>query len=177
VHFHTIVAWLVLWLAAHSAVAKQIQLLGGQLSFASPVDISQSHSAPGETNRYSVLTNLASADGTFLVSVTYGKHSLKAPDIADFLQQKVESYTRLNAKLPHFRWIKHQIVERDGRTWAEICLSHDNDSGAHVDTRCLSCFVNGHLLEIWALTRRAADPTRKAYVDRLIDSVRLAPRA
>jgi hypothetical protein len=42
-----------------------------------------------------------------------------------------------------------------------------------VYTRCLSCFVEGRLLEIWVLTRHAADATQKASVDRLIDSVRL----
>ena len=174
---HLGIGCLVLCLAAHSALAKQFRLLEGRLSFASPVEISQSRNAPRHIDRYSTLADLVSSDGTFSVLVTYGKHDFKAPDIGEFLQKKIEEYSKPSAKLPHFRWIKHEIVTRDGRSWAEIRLSHDNDSGAHVYTRCLSCFVRGHLLEVWALTRRAADPKQKAYVDRLIDSVQPAPKA
>src|SRR5437868_4657289 len=89
----------VLYLSAHPLPAKQIQLLDGQLSFGTPVDVSSAQTVARGTDRYSVLSDLTSADGTFSVRVTYGKHILQAPDIADFLQQKVASYTRLNQKV------------------------------------------------------------------------------
>jgi hypothetical protein len=171
--FLATVSTVIVLLAAHSTGAKQVKLLDGQLSFVSPVDISQTHTRATGTDRYSVLCDLASADGTFSLCVTYGKHTLKNPDMQNFLEQKVASYSRLNAKTPHFQWIQHRIVERNGRRWAEICFSHDNASGAPVYTRCLSCFVQGHLLEIWAITRRAVDSKQKSYVDHVIDSVRL----
>jgi hypothetical protein len=172
-----VIGCLVVFVATQSAVAKQFELLGGQLSFDTPVQMWQSRRAPPKTDRYSLLADLASHDDRFAVRVTYGKHELKDPDLSEFLRQKVESYSKINAKMPHFRWIKHEIVTRDSRSWAEIRFSHDNDSGAHVYTRCLSCYVRGHLLEVWALTRRAAQPKQKAYVDRFIDSVQLTSKA
>ena len=172
-----VIGCLVVFVAPQSAVAKQFQLLSGQLSFNSPVQMWHSRRAPPKTDRYSLLADLASHDEHFGVRVTYGRRELKDSDLSEFLRQKVESYSKPNAKMSHFRWIKHEIVTRDGRSWAEIRYSHDNDSGGHVYTRCLSCFVRGHLLEVWALTRRAAQPNQKAYVDRLIDSVQLASKA
>ena len=169
--FHVVVGGVFLWLVAELAIADQIRLLDGRLSLATPVDVSPSHCAPTQSEGFSILTDLASSDGSFSILVTYGKRSLETPNLADFLREKVSSYTALNA--PHFRWIEHRIVERNGRQWAEICFSHYNESGAHVYTRCLSCFVQGHLLEIWALTRRAADSAQKGHVNQLIDSVRL----
>src|SRR5712672_79820 len=94
--FHTLSAWLIVWFGMHSAAAKQIHLLGGQLSFDTPIDVSQSHRVPRNTDRYSILADLASPDTRFSVCATYGKHYLQAPDIARFLQLKVESYTKPN---------------------------------------------------------------------------------
>jgi hypothetical protein len=174
---HVLFVSLVLSLPVHAAIAKQIQLLHGQLSFVTPEDISEAKSPSAPSDRYSILADLASADRSFSVKVTYARHTLDAANLTDFLQEKVTLYTRLKAKLPHFTWLKHQLVERDGQRWADISFTHDNSSGFHVYTRCLSCFVHGHLLEIWALTHRAAEPTQKAGVDRVIGSVRLAPGA
>jgi len=171
--FHVVLGGLFLWFAAEVAVANQIRLLDGRLSLGTPVDVSPRRLAPTQSPQFSVLTDRTSSDGTFSVLVTYGKRSLETRNLADFLRDKVSSYNSLNGKAPHFRWIDHRVVERHGRQWAEICFSHDNASGAHVYTRCLSCFVEGHLLEIWALTRRATDFAQKSYVDQLIGSVRL----
>lgn len=168
---HIILAGVLLWVTQYTAAA--IRLLEGRLLFDSPAELSPSGSSPTHSDRYSILADLASRDHTFSVRVTYGKHTLESPDLADFLRQKVTSYDKLRTKEPHFRWIEHRIIQRNNRQWAEISFSHDNPSRAHVYTRCLSCFVDGRLLEIWVLTRRAADATERAYVDRVIDSVRL----
>jgi len=160
--------------AAEVAKAKEIRLLDGHLSLATQVEVSPSSRAPTQSERFSVLSDLTSSDGSFSVLVTYGKHSLdRPPSVADVLRGKVSSYSSLNEKARHFHWIDHRVIERNGRQWAEICFSHDNDSGAPVYTRCVSCFVHGHLLEIWALTRRAAESAQKGYVDELIGSIRL----
>jgi len=172
-HFHIAVAGVLLWLAADTAIAKELRLLDGRRSFATPVDVSPSHSSTTLSEPSSTLTDLTSSDGSFAVSVTYGRHNLGTPNLVDFLREKVSSCSRFKAKVPHFRWIQHRIVERNGHQWAEICFSHDNAFGFHVYTRCLSCFVQGHLLEIWALTFRAGDSVQKGSVDELIDSVRL----
>jgi hypothetical protein len=170
---YILLAGVLLWVTQHTAAAKQIRLLDGRLLLDSPAELSPSSSSPTRSDRYSILADLGSRDHSFSVRVTYGKHTLESPDLTDFLREKVTSYGRLQTKEPHFRWIEHQIIQRGGRQWAEISFSHHNASGAHVYTRCLSCFVDGRLLEIWVLTRRAADATQKGYVDRLIDSVRL----
>jgi hypothetical protein len=170
---HIILGGIFLWLAAEITVANQIRLLDGRLSLATPVDVSPRRLAPTQSPRFSVLTDLTSSDGSFSVLVTYGKGSLETRNLADFLRDKISSYNSLNGKAQHFHWIDHRVVERNGRQWAQICFSYDNESGAHVYTRCLSCFVEGHLLEIWALTRRATDFAQKSYVDQLIGSVRL----
>jgi hypothetical protein len=171
---HIALAGVLLWVTQHTAAAKQIRLLEGRLLLDSPAELSPSSSSPTHSDRYSILADLASRDHSFSVRVTYGKHTLESSHLADFLHEKVTSYDKLETKEPHFRWIEHRIIQRDGRQWAVISFSHDNTSGAHMYTRCLSCFVEGRLLEIWVLTRRAADATQKAHVDRLIDSVRLA---
>lgn len=170
---HVVLAGVLLWVMQHTAAAKQIRLLEDRLLLDSPTELSPSSSSPTHSDRYSILADLVSRDHSFSVRITYGKHTLQSPDLADFLHEKVTSYGRLQTKELHFRWIEHRIIQRDGRQWAEISFSHDNASGAHVYTRCLSCFVEGRLLEIWVLTRRAGDATQKVYVDRLIDSVRL----
>ena len=170
---HILLAGVLLWVTPYTAAAKQVRLLKGRLLLDTPAELSPSSSSPTRSDRYSILADLASPDHSFSVQVTYGKHTLESPDVADFLREKVTSYSRLQTKEPHFRWIEHQIIQRDGRQWAEISFSHDNASGAQVYTRCLSCFVEGRLVEIWVLTRHAADATQKASVDRLIDSVRL----
>lgn len=169
--FGIVVAMVLATVAAKAATAKQVRLLDGRLSFNTPVDVSHSTHPAKHSERYSALLDATSADGGFSVLVTYGQHTVAKPDIAEFMREKVASYTSRSSNLPHFRWIDHRITERDGQQWADICFSHDNDTGAHVYTRCLSCFVDGRLLEIWALTRRAGDSTQKAYVGRLVDSI------
>ncbi|SRR6266487_308289 len=176
-YLHAVVASSLLALAARSAVAKQIQLLHGQLSFAISEDVSEVSVSPAATDRYSVLADLASADHTFSVRVTYGKHTLQKADLADFLREKVSLFSKPGAKLPNFRWLSHDLVERQGQRWADVSFTQDTSSGSHVYTRSLSCFVHGHLLEIWALTRHAADPRQRARVDRLVDSIRLTRTA
>jgi hypothetical protein len=170
---HAVIAACLFGLPAGSVVAKQIQLLHGELSFATPEDVSQASGPIADTDRYSVLADLTSADHTFSVRVTYGKHSLKKPDLADFLQQKISSYSKPSVNRPRFRWLRHTLVERQDRQWADVSFTHDIPSGSHVYTRSISCFRRGRLLEIWVLTRRAADHTQKAGVDRLVDSVQL----
>jgi len=170
---HFVLALVLGSLAAHAATGKQIRLLDGRLSLATPLDVSTSPRPAKHSERYSALLDLASADRSFSVLVTYGRHSLQAPDVTAFMREKVTSYNSRGSNWSHFRWIHNRVIERDGCQWADICFSHDNDAGAHVYTRCLSCFVQGRLLEIWAFTRRATEPTQRTYVDRLIDSIHL----
>ncbi len=174
---YPVIAAALLTFTQHSTAAKQIQLLHGQLSFVTLDDVSDAGGSRVDTDRYSILADLASADHTFSAQVTYGKQSHKKPNLADFLHQKVSMYSKPSAKLPHFHWLNHELVERQGEQWAAVSFTHDNVSGSHVYTRCLSRFVRGRLLEIWALTRRAGDPTQRARVDRLVESIHLAPTA
>jgi hypothetical protein len=169
---HSFLLLTLVLVASRSVAAKQIRLLDGQLSLNTPVEMSASTRQRKQSDRYSVLIDLDARNHSLSVNVTYGRHTLQKPDIGDFLRHKVSSYGQ-SAVLPHFHWIEHRVVERDGQQCAEVRFSHDNDNGAHVYTRCLSCFIHGRLIEVWALTRRADDAKHTALVDRLIGSVHL----
>ena len=101
--FYIILGVVLLWVAAEVAKAKEIRLLDGHLSLATQVDVSPSSCAPTQSERFSVLSDLTSSDGSFSVLVTYGKHSLDTPpSVADILRGKVSSYSSLNEKARHF---------------------------------------------------------------------------
>jgi len=171
---HIFILGFLLSVTLHTAAAKPIRLLRGRLFIDSPVELSPSNTFPKDPDRYSILADLVSPDHSLSVCVAYAKHTAESHDLADFLQGKVTSYNQLQTMKPHFRWIEHRLIQRDGRPWAfVISFSHDEANGAHVYTRSLTCLVDHRLLDIWVLTLRAADAAQKASVDRLIDSVRL----
>src|ERR1700747_1456102 len=115
-----VLAGVLLCFTQYTTAAKQIRLLDGRLVLDSPVELLPTSSSPTHPDRYSILADLASPDRSFSVQVTYGKHTRESPVLGDFLHEKVTSYSRLKTKEPHFRWIEHGIIQRDGRQCAEI---------------------------------------------------------
>jgi hypothetical protein len=172
----TLFGLVTLLATADSAASRTIHLLDGKLSLEVSRDLLEKSKQSKSDARYVKVTSLESPDRRLSVLVTYGKHIMKASDLQPFLDYKVSSYSKLKARHPRFRWLEHALVERDGREWAEVRFVHDISSpiGTDVYTRCISSVVDGHLLEIWVLTRAPRDPAQKAAVDKIIDSVQIA---
>jgi len=160
---------------ATSVLGKRVELLQGDLSLDVPSELSPGSQQSEAPHDYDIIGYLRSADRRVSVKVTYGKHDLDPKNLSAFLQEKVVDYSRLQKKLPHFRWLNHSIVDRSGREWADISFAHGhmNTTKTEAYARCLSCIAHRHLLEIWVVTHRMPDPGEKALVDRIISSVRL----
>jgi hypothetical protein len=120
--------------------------LDGRLLLEVPSDFSEGNPRKANPN-YVELTSLQPADKRFSVLVTYGKHIVKTPNFERFLDDKIKSYARLKKKYHHFDWLKHAMIKRDGRDWAEVSFAHDlsRPYGPEAYTRCISTLLDGRL--------------------------------
>src|SRR5262249_52927197 len=117
------------------------------------------------------LVALVSPDHELSVLATYGNHAMRRHELQRFLDARVNSYGRLQEKHPHFHWINHELVERQGHEWAQLSFTRDISSPASGETyaRSVSTVFEGHLFELWALSRTG----QKADVDQIIDSLQI----
>ena len=151
-----------------SAFGRGIELLRGEVSLDVPaaLEATAPPSAVHGSNNYDVIAYFSSADRRVSVEATYGKHYVDPKELPAFLDQKIAEYSTLDAKLPHFRWLSHSIVERGGQQYADISFAHGhkNTTKTEAYTRCISCIVGRHLLEIWVVTHRMPNPADKKLV-------------
>jgi len=160
---------------AHAASLKTIRLLDGKVTFAVPSDLGQVNRQPRQYARSVDLIALESSDHRLSVLATYGRLPMLRRALPGLLDGKVNAYTNSSARYPHFRWIDHVLVERQGREWAQVCFTHDLPpaSGGEAYSRSVSTVLEGHLLEVWALSRAAHESSQRAAVDRIIDSLQV----
>jgi hypothetical protein len=156
---------------AQASSLKTIRLLDGKVWFAVPSDLAQITRQIGPEAHCVDLIAMVSPDHHLSVLATYGNHAMRRHELQNFLDQKVTSYSKLVERHPHFHWINHGLVERQGREWAQVSFAHDGSSpaGAEIYTRSVSTVLEGHLLELWALSRMG----EKTVVDQIIDSVQV----
>jgi hypothetical protein len=78
----------------------------------------------------------------------------------------------LNGSDPHFRWISHGLIERQGREWAQLSFARKlppPESG-EAYMRSICTVFEGHLLQVWARSHAG----EKAAADRIIDSLQIS---
>ena len=157
--------------------AKRVELLRSDVALDIPAELSPAlpPRAAVHPDRYDVVAYFCSSDSRVSVLLTYGKHDGDPTQLPAFLQQKVAEYGELNKKLPHFRWLTHSIVERDGQQYADMSFAHGHKNTTKTETysRCISCVVRRRLLEVWVVTDRMPNSTDKRLVDHIAGSVRV----
>ena len=162
-------------LAAGGAAQTPASLLGGKLTFSVPPNFKKS---PDDSS----LASYEAADGDEWVSVSLAGAPLRPGGLEAWMERKKASYT---ADLPpeireHLRWTVKKIVMRHGVEWADLrfdCVPDgpDGKDRAILYTRFLATTIDGKLLEFVFSGNLTADAKRKAALDRMADSVKLAP--
>jgi hypothetical protein len=160
-----------------TALAKRVELLRGDVTLDIPPELSPAPPPPValHPDRYDVIAYFSSSDRRVSVLITHGKHDGDPTQLPAFLEQKVAEYGELSRKLPHFRWLTHSIVEQDGQQYADISFAHGhkNTTKTEAYSRCISCIVRRHLLEVWVVTHRMPNSADKRLVDHVATSVRV----
>jgi hypothetical protein len=162
---------------ADGSSLKAVRVLDGQVSFSVPKELVPLTSRSNVEARYDDLIALQTADRRLCAVAKVGRYPMQRHQLQSFLDAKVASCANLKTQHPHFRWVNHRLLERQQREWAEVCFRYDRSPppGREAYARSVSTVVNGHLVEVWAMSRAAEQPGEKAIIDRIIDSVKLLP--
>jgi hypothetical protein len=170
------IVFTVFVLAASVAAQTPVSLLGGKLTFTVPSNFRKS---PDDE---SSLASYEAADGDEWASVSLAGKPLRPGGLEAWMERKKASYT---ADLPpeireHLRWTVKKIVKRHGVEWADLrfdCVPDGPDGKDHaiLYTRFLATTIDGKLLEFVFSGNLTADAKRKAALDQMADSVKLAP--
>jgi hypothetical protein len=112
-------------------------------------------------------------------SIERGTHGLTPKELTQYKDRKVAEYTKGLSWLPNMKWLKKDLVQRDGRTWADLRFiglrekARDNRDGL-LYTRILATSYEGQLLELSFTSNTDENPATKDAIDRMVDSVKLA---
>jgi hypothetical protein len=175
---------LLMWLVALSCLTtaegsslRTVRVLDGQVSFSVPKELGHLNSRSNVEDRYDDLIALQTPDRRLCAVAKVGRYPMQRHQLQRFLEAKVASCANLKTQHRHFHWINHRLVERQQREWAEVSFKYDRSPppGREAYGRSVSTVLNGHLVEVWAMSRAAEQPGEQAVIDRIIDSVKLLP--
>jgi hypothetical protein len=111
-------------------------------------------------------------------AILRGTHGLTPNGLAGYKDRKVAEYTKGLSWLPNLRWLKKDLVKRDGRTWVDLRFiglrdGAKNDRDGLLYTRFLATSYKGQLLEVSFTSNTDDNPKTKDAIDRMVDSVKL----
>jgi hypothetical protein len=111
-------------------------------------------------------------------AVLRGTNGLDPAGLDAYKAKKIADYTKGLSWLPKLTWLKTDVTTIAGRSWADLCFigqleGTKNPRDGMMYTRIFSTSYEGQLLEIMFTSNTDKNPTTKAKIDRMIDSVRL----
>jgi tetratricopeptide (TPR) repeat protein len=163
--------------ANDQAAGTTVSLLDGKLKLAIPADFSRDPDDPKEPKTVAKFSGPDGAWGTVL----RGTHGLTPDELEGYLKMRVAGYNKGFKWLPkdsHLQWLKKEIVTIDGRKWADWSFvptmkGRKDYSHNPVYTRNLTTSYKGQLLEINFTSNLNTDPSLKAEIDHIMESVHL----
>lgn len=111
-------------------------------------------------------------------TITRGTHGLQPEGLTNYMEKKVEKFTKGLSWLPRLDWLKKEIVTINGRKWVDLrYIAPRKDAKDARDglmyTRMLATSYAGQLLEIMFTSNTDPSPALKDKIDRVFESVRL----
>jgi hypothetical protein len=167
---------LVAILSAEKVRAEgEVRLLDGKLS----LDLAGTFVAekkPGSSKQSIADYKARNSDGWG--AVTRGTHGLEPDGLANYMANKVASYTKGLSWLPRLVWLKKEIVTIDGRPWADICFIAPRENAKEARdglmyTRIRGTSYQGQLLEIIFTSNTDPKAELKEKIDKVVESIKL----
>jgi hypothetical protein len=159
--------------------AGAVSLLDGKLRIDVPGDWVRDPEDPKEPKTVAKFSH--QGEGGAWGEVLRGTHGLTPDKLDGYLKMRVAEYTKGFNWLPkdsHLEWLKKEIVNMDGRKWADwryvpMKKGVKDYRNNPVYTRFLTTSYKGQLLEVTFTSNLDTDPKLKAEIDHIMDSVHL----
>lgn len=157
------------------AEAEPVSLLDGKLKLET-TDAFVVDSGPKSSKQSIADFKGRSSDGWG--AILRGTHGLQPEGLANYMENKVASYTKGLSWLPRLSWLKKEIVTIDGRKWADIRFIAPREKAKDpldglMYTRILATSCGGQLLEIMFTSNTDPNRSLKEKIDKVIESVKL----
>jgi hypothetical protein len=156
--------------------AEPVSLLDGKLKF----DTTDSFVPAKDSKKSSKqsIADFAARNSDGWGAVTRGTHGLPPDGLSNYMERKVESYTKGLSWLPKLNWLKKEIVTINGRPWADMIYiaPRQNPKNARdglMYTRIFGTSYKGQLLEFLFTSNTDENPALKDKIDKVIESVTL----
>jgi hypothetical protein len=111
-------------------------------------------------------------------AIVRGTNGVTPKGLTAYKDAKVAEYTKGLSWMPTFKWLKKEMVKRDGRIWADLRFiglreGAKNNRDGLLYTRILATSYQGQLLELSFTSNTDENPATKDAIDRMVDSVKL----
>jgi hypothetical protein len=156
--------------------AEPVTLLDGKLKFDTTDAFVPDKDAKKSTKQSIADFSARNSDGWG--NVTRGTHGLQPDGLSNYMERKVDSYTKGLSWLPKLTWLKKEIVTINGRQWADMIYiaPRRNPKDARdglMYTRIFGTSYKGQLLEFLFTSNTDENPALKDKIDKVIESVKL----
>lgn len=160
-----------------SARAEPVSLLDGKLRF-DTTDAFVPDKDPQKSSKQSI-ADFAARKSDGWGAVTRGTHGLPPEGLTNYMERKVDSYTKGLSWLPKLDWLKKEIVTINGRQWADMIYiaprQHPKDArDGLMYTRIFGTSYKGQLLEFLFTSNTDENAALKDKIDKVIESIQLS---
>ena len=155
--------------------AEPVTLLDGKLKF-DTTDAFVPDKKPTSTKQS--IADFSARNSDAWGAITRGTHGLQPEELKNYMDRKVDSYTKGLSWVPKLNWLKKEIVTINGRQWADMIYiaprpNAKNARDGLMYTRIFGTSYKGQLLELVFTSNTDENPALKDKIDKVIESVKL----